>query len=88
MHTTRLWHLAYVAAVSERDHSKIFTRVADALVVIEAQLEANLKIGVSERLSLEHARQELRNMEAKLVNEAVVGRTARVWERLDSRLVH
>jgi hypothetical protein len=85
--TTRLWHLAYLAAVSERNDSKIFARVADALVVIEAQLAANLKIGVSERLSIECARQELRTMEAKLVNEAVL-RTTRVWGRRDPRLVH
>jgi hypothetical protein len=85
--TTRLWHLAYVAAVSEKDHGKIFSRVADALVIIEARLEAGLKMRVSERLSIEYARQELRTIETKLVNETVL-RTTRVWERVDSRLVH
>jgi hypothetical protein len=85
--TTRLWHLAYVAAVSEKDRGKIFTRVADALVIIEARLEARFKMRVSERLSIEYARQQLRAMEAKLVSETVL-RTARFWERLDSRLVH
>jgi hypothetical protein len=88
MHSTTLWWpVAYVAAVSETDHSKIFRRVADALIAIEAQLDANLRIGVSERLSIEAARQELRTMEAKLVTKAIL-RTTRVSERLDSRLVH
>jgi hypothetical protein len=83
--TTCRWRDAYVAAVSETDASKMFSRIADALIIIEAGLEAEM--GVSERLAIECARQELRTMESDRVVDAVE-KTSRVRERQETRFVH
>ena len=85
--TTRSWRDAYVAAILETDFSKMFARIADALIVIETRLEREVAMGVSERLAMECARQELRGMEANRVVDAVQ-RTSRVSETRLSRLVH
>ena len=85
--TTCSWRDAYVAAILETDFSKMFTRIADALIVIEARLEREGAMSISERLAMECARQELRGMESDRVVDAVQ-RTSRVSETRLSRLVH
>jgi hypothetical protein len=83
--TTCWWRDAYVAAVLETDSSKVFARIADALIVIEARLDSPM--GVSERLAMECARQQLRTMEADRISSA--GETpTRVGQRREVRRVH
>jgi hypothetical protein len=81
------WRDAYVAAILETDVSKMFARIADALIVIEDRLESAVGMGISERLAMECARQELRSMEADRVVGGVQ-RTSRFIEARVSRLVH
>ena len=83
--TTCWWRDAYVAAVLETDSSKVFARIADALIVIEARLDAHMS--VSERLAIECARQQLRTMEADRIVDACE-KTSRVGQRRESPLVH
>lgn len=57
--TTCTWRDAYVAAILETDFSKKFARIGDALIAIEGRLEREVALGISERLAMECARQEL-----------------------------
>ena len=83
----RTWYDAYEAAVREVDSSKLFARIADALLMIGVRVKDDAGMDVPERLAIACARYQLRTMEAQRLMDRL-HESARASHHRRPQLIH
>ena len=65
------WHDIYVAVLFEADPTKVWMRIADALIAIDKAIRNGPNMEDAERLAIRSARQTLTVMEANKVLDMI-----------------